>query len=110
MELRSPASVNEAITWLHNSTPTLTTDANLALHGEASLYRTFATGQRSPESTWGMFSSGRLLGVVSGREMSGGFRLLDMFAADADTAPSLFARAAEWARQGTESEDRKSVV
>ena len=52
MELRSPASTDEALRWLRASTSTIDTPANRARLAPASLERTFERGHRRPDLVW----------------------------------------------------------
>ena len=105
MELRSPASIDEATRWLQASTSTIDTAANRARLGPESIKRTLAGGQRRPDSTWALLDGDRVAGLVSGREMPGGFRLIDVFAVPKQTdARALLLSATDWARGSGERE------
>lgn len=105
MELRSPASIDEATRWLQASTSTIDTAANRTRLGPESIERTLTSGQRSPESTWALIDGDRVAGLVSGRSMPGGFRLVDIFAVSRPAdARALLQRATDWARGSDERE------
>ena len=105
MELRSPASIDEATRWLQASTSTIDTAANRARLSLESIERTLTSGQRSPESTWAHIDGDRVAGLVSGRAMPGGFRLVDIFAVSRPAdARALLQRATDWARGSDERE------
>ncbi|WP_306232920.1 GNAT family N-acetyltransferase [Agrococcus beijingensis] len=105
MELRSPASVDEAIAWLRSATSTIDTAANRALLSAGSLERTFASGKRRPELVWAATEASRVLGLIAARDY-GDARLIDVLAlaTDAAWAPSIVAEATAWAAESAEAE------
>lgn len=105
MELRSPASVEEAKRWLRAGETTIKTSANRAFQGDLSLDRAFELGHRRPDLVWAVFDGDRMHGVTAGRELPDGFRLLDIFAiGPAPSASLLIERATEWAGEGDAAE------
>lgn len=105
MELRSPASVEEAKRWLRAGELTIDTAANRARQHDNSLNRAFDLGHRRPDLVWATFDGDRMLGVTAGRELSDGLRLLDIFAlGPAPSASLLIEHASDWARAGDSAE------
>lgn len=105
MELRSPASTDEALRWLRASTCTIDTPANRARLDPDNLARTFEKGHRRPDLVWGATEGERLLGLVAARDF-GEIRLIDVLALpdDADASRALLRRATEWALPSAEAE------
>lgn len=105
MELRSPASIDEAIRWLRASTLSIDTPANRARLTAGSLERTFASGNRRPELVWAATADGRSIGLVAARDF-GDARLIDVLALpdDAAAAAALIAAATAWAAPSREAE------
>lgn len=103
MELRSPASVDEAVCWLRAGTINIDTPANRLRQAQESLVRLFERGHRRPDLVWAAFEGDRMIGITAGREMPDGFRLLDVFALG-DAGDALLRRATEWAREGDSAE------
>ncbi|SDS20012.1 GNAT family N-acetyltransferase [Agrococcus carbonis] len=105
MELRSPASTDEAIRWLRAGTPTIDTPANRARLASGALERGFALGHRRPELVWAATAGPRVLGLVAAREV-GDARLIDVLCLpdDADASAALLRRATEWALPSDDAE------
>lgn len=105
MELRSPASTDEALRWLRASTSTIDTPANRARLAPASLERTFERGHRRPDLVWAATEGDAVLGLVAARDF-GEARLIDVLALpdDADAAGALLRSATEWALPSSEAE------
>lgn len=105
MELRSPASTDEAIRWLRAGTMTIDTPANRARLSAESLERTFARGHRRPDLVWAAVEHERMLGLVAARDF-GRARLIDVLCLpdDARTSAALLRVATEWALPSDEAE------
>lgn len=105
MELRSPASTDEALRWLLASTSTIDTPATRARLAPAALERAFERGHRRPDLVWAATEGEQMLGLVAARDF-GQTRLIDVLALPDDAAATraLLTRATEWALPSGEAE------
>ncbi|MCH1884058.1 GNAT family N-acetyltransferase [Agrococcus sp. ARC_14] len=105
MELRSPASTDEAKRWLLASTSTIDTPANRARLAPEAIDRTFERGHRRPDLVWAATEGEHLLGLVAARDF-GDARLIDVLALpdDPDASARLVRQATEWALPSDEAE------
>ncbi|WP_413317026.1 GNAT family N-acetyltransferase [Agrococcus sp. 1P02AA] len=105
MELRSPASIDEAKRWLLASAPMIDTPANRARLAPDAIDRTLARGHRRPDLVWAATEGERVLGLVAARDF-GSARLIDVLALPDDPGASaaLIRRATEWALPSEEAE------
>lgn len=105
MELRSPASTDEALRWLRASTSTIDTPANRARLAPPALERTFERGHRRPDLVWAATEGEQVLGLVAARDF-GEARLIDVLALPDDSvaARALLTSATEWALPSSEAE------
>ncbi|GEK78988.1 GNAT family N-acetyltransferase [Agrococcus baldri] len=105
MELRSPASTDEALRWLRASTFTIDTPANRSRLAADSLTRTFEKGHRRPELVWAATQGEQVHGLVAARDF-GEARLIDVLCLpdDREASAALLRQATEWALPSTEAE------
>lgn len=105
MELRSPASTDEALRWLDASTWTIDTPANRARLAHDSLVRTFERGHRSADLVWAATEGERVLGLVAARDY-GDARLIDVLCLpdDDEASAALLRQATEWTLPSDEAE------
>lgn len=105
MELRSPASTDEALRWLRASTFTIDTPANRSRLAADSLERTFEKGHRRPDLVWAATEGEHVRGLVAARDF-GEARLIDVLCLpdDQDASAGLLRRATEWALPSDEAE------
>ncbi|SFS12041.1 Acetyltransferase (GNAT) family protein [Agrococcus baldri] len=105
MELRSPASTDEALRWLRASTFTIDTPANRARLAADSLERTFDKGHRRPDLVWAATEGEHVRGLVAARDF-GEVRLVDVLCLpdDQEASAGLLRQATEWALPSDEAE------
>lgn len=105
MELRSPASTDEAIRWLRASTFTIDTPANRSRLAADSLARAFEKGHRRPDLVWAATEGEQVRGLVAARDF-GEARLIDVLCLpdDQEASAGLLRGATEWALPSDEAE------
>ena len=105
MELRSPASIDEAKRWLLAGAFTIDTPANRARLAPDAIDRTFERDHRRPELVWAATEGDTVLGLVAARDF-GAARLIDVLCLpdDHDASAALLRQATEWALPSEEAE------